>query len=184
MDISDFPTRHPYGLGLWQNHIERILAGWVDELAVPIYREREVTGFAQDDTGVDVELSDGQSLRAEYLVGCDGGRSLVRKAAGIEFPGWDPTTSALLAEVEMAEEPELGMRRTAFGIHSLGKVEYEIRDGEVVYEEGGTVRVMVTEEHVGPRASPPCAISARASSPSTGPTTGSTVPPGSPGSPT
>jgi 3-(3-hydroxy-phenyl)propionate hydroxylase len=87
LDISDFPTRHPYTLGLWQNHIERILAGWVDELDVPIYREREVTGFAQDDTGVDVELSDGQSLRAQYLVGCDGGRSLIRKAAGIEFPG-------------------------------------------------------------------------------------------------
>ena len=86
-DISGFPTRHPYGLGLWQNHIERILAGWVDELDVPIYREREVTGFAQDDTGVNVELSDGRSLWAEYLVGCDGGSSLVRKAAGIEFPG-------------------------------------------------------------------------------------------------
>src|SRR4029077_2159737 len=89
LDISDFPTRHPYGLGLWQNHIERILAGWVDELPVTTYRGREVTGFAQDDTGVDVELSEGQPLRAEYLVGCDGGRSLVRKAAGIEFPGWD-----------------------------------------------------------------------------------------------
>ena len=87
LDISDFPTRHTYGLALWQNHIERILAGWVGELAVPIYRGREVTGFAQDDTGVDVELSDGQSLRAQYLVGCDGGRSLIRKAAGIEFPG-------------------------------------------------------------------------------------------------
>src|SRR5213596_4125288 len=85
LDISDFPTRHPYGLGLWQNHIERILAGWVDELEVPIYREREVTGFAQDDTGVDVELSDGTSLRAKYLLGCDGGRSLVRRTAGIEF---------------------------------------------------------------------------------------------------
>ena len=108
MDISDFPTRHPYSLGLWQNHIERILAGWVGELPVTIYRGREVTGFAQDDTGVDVELSDGQSLRAEYLVGCDGGRSLVRKAAGIEFPGWDPTTSALIAEVELAEEPRNG----------------------------------------------------------------------------
>jgi 2-polyprenyl-6-methoxyphenol hydroxylase-like FAD-dependent oxidoreductase len=87
LDISDFPTRHNYGLGLWQNHIERILAEWVGELAVTIYRGREVTGFAQDDTGVDVALSDGQSLRAEYLVGCDGGRSLIRKAAGIEFPG-------------------------------------------------------------------------------------------------
>src|SRR5881227_1050898 len=109
LDISDFPTRHPYGLGLWQNHIERILAGWVDELEVPIYREREVTGFAQDDTGVDVQLSDGQSLRAEYLVGCDGGRSLVRRTAGIEFPGWDATTSFLIAEVELAEEPEWGI---------------------------------------------------------------------------
>src|SRR5204862_7218701 len=96
LDISDFPTRHPYGLGLWQNHIERILAGWVAELEVPIYREREVTGFAQDDTGVDVAVSDGQSLRAGYLVGCDGGRSLVRKAAGLDFPGWDAATRALL----------------------------------------------------------------------------------------
>src|SRR5919109_3488037 len=61
LDISDFPTRHTYGLALTQNHIERILADWVGELAVPIYRAREVTGFAQDDTGVDVELSDGPS---------------------------------------------------------------------------------------------------------------------------
>src|SRR5215218_3874546 len=154
LDISDFPTRHHYGLGLWQNHIERILAGWVGELAVPIYREREVTGFAQDDTGVDVQLSDGQSVRAEYLVGCDGGRSLVRKAAGIEFPGWDATTSALIAQVEMTEEPELGIRRDASGMHALGKVDYEIRDGEVVYKEGGTVGVMLTESHVGATAEP------------------------------
>ena len=154
LDISDFPTRHPYSLGLWQNHIERILAGWVGELAVTIYRGREVTGFAQDDTGVDVELSDGQSLRAEYLVGCDGGRSLVRKAAGIEFPGWDPTTSALIAEVEMAEEPELGIRHDALGTHGLGRVEYEIRDGEIVYADSGPVRVMLTEEHVGATTEP------------------------------
>src|SRR5215210_5509882 len=127
LDISDFPTRYNYGLGLWQNHIESILAVWVGELAVPIYYGSEVTGFAQDDAGVDVELSDGQSLRAQYLVGCDGGRSLVRKEAGIEFPGWDPTTSALIAEVEMAEEPELGMRQDDRGIHGLGRVEYEIR---------------------------------------------------------
>jgi 2-polyprenyl-6-methoxyphenol hydroxylase-like FAD-dependent oxidoreductase len=183
LDISDFPTRHNYGLGLWQNHIERILVGWVGELAVPIYRGREVTGFAQDDTGVGVELSDGQSLRAEYLVGCDGGRSLVRKAAGIEFPGWDPTTSALIAEVEMTEEPELGIHQNAFGIHAFGRLEYEIRDGEVVYKDRGPIGVMVTEGHVGPRPSPPCTISARRSLPCAGPTTGSTVPPGSPGSP-
>jgi 3-(3-hydroxy-phenyl)propionate hydroxylase len=123
LDISDFPTRHNYGLGLWQNHIERILAGWVRELAVPIYRGREVTGIAQDDTGVDVEVSDGQSLRTEYLVGCDGGRSLIRKAAGIEFPRWDPTTSSLIAEVEMAEEPEWGLRHDARGIYALSRLE-------------------------------------------------------------
>ena len=154
LDISDFPTRHPYSLGLWQNHIERILAGWVGELEVPIHRGLEVTGFAQDGTGVDVELSDGTSLRAEYLAGCDGGRSQVRKAAGIEFPGWDPTTSALIAEVELAEEPELGIRRDALGIHGLGRVEYEIRDGEVVYADSGPVRVMLTEERVGAASEP------------------------------
>src|SRR5215211_5299868 len=143
LDISDFPTRHNYGLGLWQNHIERILAGWVDELAVPIYRGQQVTGFAQDDTGVDVELSDGQSLRAGYLVGCDGGRSLIRKAAGIEFPGWDPSTSALIDEVEMAEEPEWGLRRDALGIHGLSRL-----------EDGGPIRVMVTEQHLGRTGEP------------------------------
>jgi len=154
LDISDFPTRHPYGLGLWQNHIERILAGWVDELAVPVHRGREVTGFAQTDAHVDVELSDGHSLRAEYLVGCDGGRSLIRKTAGIEFPGWDPTTSALIAEAELAEEPELGIRRDSRGIHSFGRLEYEIRDGEVVYLDGGPIRIMVTEGHPGPAGEP------------------------------
>ncbi len=154
LDISDFPTRHNYGLGLWQNHIERILAGWVGELAVPIYRRREVTGFAQDDTGVDVQLADGQRIRAQYLVGCDGGRSLVRKAAGIEFPGWDASTSALLAEVEMTEEPETGIRRTPSGMHAIGKVEYEIKGGEVIYKKGGTVGVMLTESHVGNTSDP------------------------------
>ncbi|HMA19687.1 MAG TPA: FAD-dependent monooxygenase, partial [Gemmatimonadaceae bacterium] len=148
LDISDFPTRHPYGLGLWQKHIERILAGWIDELPVTIYRGREVTGFTQDDTGVDIALSDGESLRAQYLVGCDGGRSLIRKTAGIEFPGWDPTMSALLAEVEMMEEPELGIRRTPTGMHAIGKVEYEIKGGEVVYQKGGTVGVMLTEPEI------------------------------------
>src|SRR5438874_1456234 len=142
LDISDFPTRHNYGLGLWQNHIERILAGWVLELRVPIYYGSEVTGFAQDDTGVDVELSDGQSLRADYLVGCDGGRSLIRKAAGIEFPGWDPTTSCLIAEVEMDQEPEWGIRRDEKGIHSLSRL------------EDGPVRVLVTEQHLAHTSEP------------------------------
>jgi 2-polyprenyl-6-methoxyphenol hydroxylase-like FAD-dependent oxidoreductase len=154
LDISDFPSRHPYGLGLWQNHIERILAGWVRELNVPIDYGTEVTGFAQDDGGVDVELSDGRSVRANYLVGCDGGRSLIRREAGIEFPGWDPTTSHLIAEVELAEEPEWGMRTDEVGIHGLSRVEYEIRDGEIVYADHGPIRVMVTEPHVGATTEP------------------------------
>ena len=149
LDLSDFPTRHNYVLGLWQNHIERILAGWVDELPVAFYREREVTGFVQEDTGVDVNLAGGGSLRAGYLVGCDGGRSVIRKTAGIEFSGWDPTISHLLAEVEVREQPELGIRQDELGTHSFGRKEYEIRDGEIVYAEEGPVGVMVTERNVG-----------------------------------
>src|SRR6202035_2889311 len=143
LDISDFPTRHNYGLALLQSDFERILAAWVSELGVPIAREREVAGFAQDAAGVDVELSDGHSLRADYLVGCDGGRSVIRKAAGIEFPGWDPSTSSLIAEVEMSEEPEWGIRHDDVGIHSLSRL-----------EDGGPVRVLVTEPQVGQTSEP------------------------------
>ena len=142
LKISDFPTRHNYTLGLFQNHIERILAEWVAELAVPIRRGREVTGFAQDDDGVDVELSDGQSLRAEYLVGCDGGRSGVRKAAGIEFAGWDPTQSWLIAEVQVTEEPAWGFRHDAMGTHALGKM------------DDGRMRAVLTEPQLGPDSEP------------------------------
>jgi 2-polyprenyl-6-methoxyphenol hydroxylase-like FAD-dependent oxidoreductase len=141
LDISDFPTRHNYLLALWQSQFEPILAGWVGELGVPILRSREVVGFAQDDTGVDVELSGDTSLRAEYLVGCDGGRSLIRKAAGIDFAGLDPSTSWMIAEVEMDEEPELGFRRDSVGTHALGR-----------REDGEPVRVVLTErqlEHAG-----------------------------------
>ncbi len=138
LDISAFPTRHPYGLALVQSDFERILAGWVGELQVPIHRERDVTGFAQDTTGVDVQVSDGTVLRADYLVGCDGGRSVVRKAAGIEFPGWEPRTSTLIAEVQLAEEPKWGVHDNALGRHAFSKL------------EGGLVGVLVTEEHVNP----------------------------------
>ncbi|MBA2730220.1 MAG: FAD-dependent oxidoreductase, partial [Euzebyaceae bacterium] len=137
LDISDFPTRHNYLLALWQSHFERILADWVGELGVPILRRCGVVGFAQDDTGVDVELSGDTSLRTEYLVGCDGGRSLIRKAAGIDFPGLDPSTSWMIAEVEMDEEPELGMRPEGGGIGPVNRA-----------EGGGPFRVVLTERHV------------------------------------
>ena len=137
LDISDFPTRHNYGLALWQSHFEPILADWVGELGVQILRGCEVVGFAQDDSGVDVEISGGTSLRAEYLVGCDGGRSLIRKAAGIDFAGLDPSTSWMIAEVEMDEEPEFGFRRDSVGQHALGR-----------RQDGEPVRVVLTERHV------------------------------------
>jgi 3-(3-hydroxy-phenyl)propionate hydroxylase len=135
LDLSDFPTRHNYLLALRQNRIERILADWVSELAIPMYRSREVTGFTQDDTGVDVELSDGQPLRAKYLVGCDGGRSLIRKKANIDFPGWDASVSYLIAEASMAEEPEWGFRRGERGVNAIGKQEDGKRAGIVLVEK-------------------------------------------------
>jgi 3-(3-hydroxy-phenyl)propionate hydroxylase len=143
LDMSDFPTRHPYALGLWQNHIERIMAEWVLELGVPIRYGCEVSGFIQDDDGVDVTLSDIGLLRAEYLVGCDGSRSLIRKEAGIDFPGWDASTSALIAEVEMAEEPEYGSRHTPHGISGLQRM-----------EDDGPIRVIISEGKLGPADEP------------------------------
>lgn len=143
----DLPTRHPYSLGLWQNEIERILGEWVDELPVTQLRGTEVRGLSQDDSGVDIELAGGGSLRAAYLVGCDGGRSVVRKAAGIGFPGWDPTRSNLIAEAEMVD-PELGTRTDKHGIHGIGRLDYEIRDGEIVWAEEGPVRILLTEPEV------------------------------------
>ena len=142
LNMSDLPTRHPYGLALWQSHIERILAEWVEELRVPVYRGREVTGFSQDDAGVDVTVSSGDALRASYLVGCDGGRSVIRKTAGIDFAGWDATVSHLIAEVELAEEPAWGLRRDARGISGLSRL------------GNGPVRVMVTEQRPGGTGEP------------------------------
>ncbi|MDA9524681.1 hypothetical protein XI06_31420 [Bradyrhizobium sp. CCBAU 11434] len=133
LDISDLPTRHPYGLALRQSHIERILAGWVEEIGVPIYRGREVSDVVQDDTGVDITLAGGESLRADYLVGCDGGRSLVRKAARIDFAGTDRTLSNLMADVEMREAPAWGLRHDEIGFHGLSKT------------ENGRVLVVMTE---------------------------------------
>lgn len=136
LDVGDLPTRHAYVLGLWQRHVERILAGWVDELGVPVLRGREVVGLAQDEAGVDVAVAGGPPLRARWLVGCDGGRSRVRGAAGIAFPGLDPTTSWMIAEAEMDDEPETGMRHDRLGSHGIGRL------------EDGRVRVVLTEGDV------------------------------------
>ncbi|MEZ4233329.1 MAG: FAD-dependent monooxygenase [Polyangiaceae bacterium] len=137
LDIGDQPTRHNYTLGLWQRHIERILADWVSELSVPLYPGREVVDFVQDGAGVAVILADGQHLQSQYLVACDGGRSVVRKRAGIDFAGWDASVSYLLAEGEMREEPEYGMRRGELGVFGIGK-----------HEDGEGVRVVLIEPQV------------------------------------
>ena len=141
LDISDFPTRHNYVLALWQKDIEVILAGWVDELGVSILREHEVVGFTQDGTGVAIELAGGTTLRGDYLVGCDGGRSVIRKAAGIDFAGFDASRSYMIAEVEMDAEPPIGIRPEGGGI------------GPVDREKGGSpygvVLLEAEVEHAG-----------------------------------
>ena len=140
-DITDLPTRHNYTLGLFQSKFEPILADWVADLGVPILRSRDVVGFAQDGTGVDVQLSDNTSIRAQYLVGCDGGRSLIRKEAGIVYVGLDASTSWMIAEMQTDGEPEYGFRRDELGTHAIGKA----ADGE-------SARVVLMEreiEHAG-----------------------------------
>ena len=137
LDVGDMPTRHNYVLGLWQKHIERIMASWVQSLPVQFYRAREATGHVQDEVGVSVELSDGAAMRAKYLVGCDGGRSAIRKAAGIEFAGWDASKSWLIAEAAMAEEPAWGFHYDDIGTHGIGKA------------EDGRARIVLTEAQLG-----------------------------------
>jgi 3-(3-hydroxy-phenyl)propionate hydroxylase len=144
LDMSDFPTRHPYALGIFQNKIERIMAAWIAELPqIKVEYGREVIGFAQDRAGVQVRLADGDSHRAQYLVGCDGGRSLIRKLAGIEFPGWDASKSSLIAEVEVTEETPAGIRHDEIGVHGLH-----------VMEDGKTVRIVTAEREIGPDTEP------------------------------
>lgn len=137
LDLTDLPSRHNYFLSLWQQQTERILAEWVDELGVQIYRGRELKGFEQNDAAVEIALSDGSSLRAQYLVGCDGGRSLVRKAAGIEFAGWEATKSWLIAELQFTDEPAWGFRDDATGTHAIAKL-----------DDGLGMRVVLTEQEL------------------------------------
>lgn len=134
LDISDFPTRHNYGLALPQQQIEELLAGWVDELSVPLLRGREVSGIHPDDQGVEVRLTDGETWRCAYLVGCDGGRSMVRKAAGIAFPGSEPTVSHILAEAKTLQAPPFGLRHDDLGVHGLNPL-----------EDGSGVGILVSE---------------------------------------
>jgi 3-(3-hydroxy-phenyl)propionate hydroxylase len=132
LDIGDFPTRHNYLLALPQERTESLLAKWADELHVPVYRDRDVLDIADDENGVDVTTTQGTRLRAQWLVGCDGGRSTVRKLAGIGFPGWDASTSWIIAEVRMTEKPVLGFREDASGRHAMSMMEDGVTVGVVL----------------------------------------------------
>ena len=142
LDLGSLPTRHPYTLALFQNHIERLLLGWVEELGVQVKRGVEVTGVSADDDGADVQLAAGGPVRARFVVGADGGRSVVRRSAGIPMAGPDATRSSLIAEVKVAGEPVQQGKVDARGIHGL----YPMGDG--------MVRVVVTEAVLGPASEP------------------------------
>ncbi|WP_431954543.1 rifampin monooxygenase [Nocardia lijiangensis] len=99
-------TTHPYVLGIPQTITDRLLAERAAELGAEIRRGCELVGLSQDDHGVTAELADGTRLRSRYLVGCDGGRSTVRKVLGVGFPGEPAGVEWLLGEVEVAAPPE------------------------------------------------------------------------------
>ena len=99
-------TAHNYVLGIPQPATDRLLAERAAELSAQIRRGAEVAGLAQDRDGVDVELTDGTRLRSRWLVGCDGGRSLVRRMLGVGFPGEPAQTEWLLGEVEVTTPPD------------------------------------------------------------------------------
>ncbi|WP_030432907.1 rifampin monooxygenase [Allokutzneria albata] len=99
-------SAHAYVLGIPQPITDRLLAERAAELGAEVRRGCEVVGLSQDEDGVTVELADGARLRSRYLVGCDGGRSTVRKLLGVAFPGEPATAETLLGEMEATADPE------------------------------------------------------------------------------
>ncbi|MGW4379801.1 FAD-dependent oxidoreductase [Kitasatospora sp. NPDC004531] len=136
--MKDWPegmdTAHPYGLATPQPVTERLLAERAEELGVRLRRGCEVVGLAQDEEGVEVEVADGSRLRARWLVGCDGGRSTVRRLAGVAFPGEPARVETLLGQMSATEDPERiaevveRVRRTQlrFGLQPLGDGQYRV----------------------------------------------------------
>ena len=119
LDFSGLPTRYPFLLNILQRRIERLLEARARELGVRLRREVAVTGLRQSADRVEIETTEGE-LTAAYVVGCDGGRSTVRKLAGIDFPGTPGSMTAILADVELTEPPEpVFQRRTPHGNWSV-----------------------------------------------------------------
>jgi 2-polyprenyl-6-methoxyphenol hydroxylase-like FAD-dependent oxidoreductase len=127
-------TAHPYLLGISQPVTDRLLAEHATELGAEIRRGCELVGLSQDDQGVTAGLADGTELRARYLVGCDGGRSTVRKLVGIGFPGEPVKVETLLGEMEVTEDPatvaatvaEVRKTQLRFGLIPLGDELYRV----------------------------------------------------------
>ncbi|PSL05476.1 2-polyprenyl-6-methoxyphenol hydroxylase-like FAD-dependent oxidoreductase [Haloactinopolyspora alba] len=99
-------TAHPYILGIPQPTTDRLLTEHAAGLGTEIRRGRELVGLSQDEHGVTAELADGTRLRSRYLVGCDGGRSTVRKLLGVGFPGEPASAEWLLGEMAVDVPPE------------------------------------------------------------------------------
>ncbi|WP_435971607.1 rifampin monooxygenase [Streptomyces sp. Qhu_M48] len=125
---DDLDTAHSYVLGIPQTVTERLLTEHASEVGAEIRRGATVVGLGQDDEGVTVELADGERLRARFAVGCDGGRSTVRKLLGVGFPGEPSRVETLLGEMELTVSPEELAATTAevrkvqqrFGVMPLG----------------------------------------------------------------
>ncbi|MEU7617230.1 FAD-dependent monooxygenase [Micromonospora rifamycinica] len=107
LNFAALDSRHGYTLFLAQAQTEQLLTEWVLGLGVPISRGSAVTGVSQDTDGIAVTVGD-TMLRAKYVVGCDGGRSVVREAAGIEFPGTDETLTGMLGDFAVVDPSDLG----------------------------------------------------------------------------
>ncbi len=127
-------TAHAYVLGIPQTITDRLLTEHATELGAEIRRGCELAGLSQDEDGVTAELADGTQLRSRYLVGCDGGRSTVRKLLGVGFPGQPAGVETLLGEMKVAEDPatvaaivaEVRQTQLRFGAMPLGDGVYRV----------------------------------------------------------
>jgi 2-polyprenyl-6-methoxyphenol hydroxylase-like FAD-dependent oxidoreductase len=127
-------TTYPFVLGIPQTTTDRLLTEHAVSLGVEIRRSSELVGLSQDDDGVTAELADGTRLRSRYLVGCDGGRSTVRKVLGVGFPGEPTRRETLLGEVELtapleevnAVVTEVRKTQREFGAMPLGDGLYRL----------------------------------------------------------